>query len=166
VLITIRGTAIINIIKRLIIKCIINEITKNGQKFLAEELKNAEELNLILSFLKPLNSPPVRKTFIIKPTNIMNIMPAEKKETIKLRVSPRSVKTSVLNPSASFSVIMLLPKAPFRPPLRGIANKDTRMKVRNQVIKILLHDFNELLVPDIIELRIFISGGSRKKQYL
>ena len=82
------------------------------------------------SFLKPLKSPPARKTFRIKPRKIRNINPEEKNETITLNDDPRSVKISVLKPSASFSVIMLSPIAAFNAPFSGIASIETRINVK------------------------------------
>jgi hypothetical protein len=155
-LITIKGTAIISPVKKLIINRVINEIIRNDQKFLAEELKNSGTVKQELSFFKPEKSPPARKIFITNPTNNKNNSPVEKNETITFKADPRSVKSSVLKPSASFSVIMLLPKADFNAPLRGSANDETSMSVRNHVIKIPLHDLTEVLTPDINDLRIFI----------
>ena len=156
VLIIIKGAAIISPVKKLIINLVINEIIRNGQKFLAEDLKNSEEVKRVLSFLKPLKRPPARKIFRIKPISITNNNPAEKNETITFKAEPRSVKISVLKPSASFSVIMLLPNPAFKAPLRGIANNETRMSIKNQVIKIPLHAFSEVTAPDTNDLIIFI----------
>jgi hypothetical protein len=155
-LITIKGTTIISPVIKLIINLIISEIIINDQKFLAEDRKNSEKVKLLLSFLKQLNRPPARKIFITNPTKSKKYSPVEKNETITFKADPRSVKSSVLKPSASFSVIMLLPNADFNAPLRGIASVETRISVKNHVIKIPLHDLSEVLVPDIKDLRIFI----------
>jgi len=155
-LIIIKGTAIISPDIKLRIKRVINEIMRKDQKFLAEDLKNSGELKRVLFFLRLLKSPPARKIFRTKPKNIRSINPVEKKETMTFKADPRSVKISVLKPSASFSVIMLLPYAEFNAPFKGIASNETRMSVINQVIKIPLQVFTDTLAPEKIELKIFI----------
>ena len=50
VLITIKGTAIISPDKKLIINRVINEIIRNDQKFLAEDLKNSGAVKNALVF--------------------------------------------------------------------------------------------------------------------
>jgi hypothetical protein len=166
ILIKIKGTAIISPDKKLIIKRVINVIMRKDQKLLAEDLKNSWELKRVLFFLKLLKSPPARKIFRTKPIRIRTINPVEKKETMTFNADPRSVKISVLKPSASFSVIMLLPYAAFNAPFIGIARNETSMSVRNQVIIMPLQDFTDALAPDIIELKIFIRCYFITKQYL
>jgi hypothetical protein len=155
-LIIIKGTAINNPEMMLIINRVVNEIIRNDQKFLTAEVKNSGKVKYVLSFLNPLNIPPARKIFRMKPTNIMNNNPDEKKETMTFKVDPRSVNSSVLKPSASFSVIMLLPNADFKAPLSGIASIETRINVISHVIKIPLQDLTEVLAPDINDVSIFI----------
>lgn len=165
-LIMIKGTPIISPDIKLIIKRVINVIMRKDQKFLADALKNSEELKRILFFLRPEKSPPARKVFRKKPVIIRSINPVEKNETMTFKADPRSVKISVLNPSASFSVIILFPNADFNAPFKGIARIETRMSVRNHVIKIPLQDLTDLLVPLMIELKIFIKFCFIKKIHL
>jgi hypothetical protein len=139
---------------------------RKDQKFLADALKNSEELKRILFFLRPEKNPPARKVFRKKPVIIRSINPVEKNETMTFKADPRSVKISVLNPPASFSVIILFPNADFNAPFKGIASIETRMSVRNHVIKIPLQDLTDLLVPLMIELKIFIKFYFIKKIHL
>jgi hypothetical protein len=92
---------------------------RNDQKFFEPALKNSWEENLPLSFLTLPNKPAVRKAFMTNPMNQTNIKPAEKNEKRLFKVEPRSAKTSISNPFASFSVIMLLPKAELNELLKG-----------------------------------------------
>jgi hypothetical protein len=92
---------------------------RNDQKFFAPALKKSCDENFPLPFLTLPNKPAVRKAFRINPIRYMKMNPAVKKDMRLLKVDPRSAKTSISNPSDSFSMIMLLPKAEFNEPLKG-----------------------------------------------
>jgi hypothetical protein len=93
---------------------------------------------------------------MINPIRYTNMKPAVKKENRFLKAGPRSAKASISNPSASFSVIMLLPKAEFNEPLKGYIKTITRINIENQTIKTPFRDFNARVKPDFRELNIFI----------
>ena len=76
--IIIRGTAIEIPVRKFKIILTRTEITRNDQKFFAEAPKNSEEEIPLLFLLKPVNNPPARKIFIIKPAIISSRNPAEK----------------------------------------------------------------------------------------
>jgi hypothetical protein len=82
--------------------------------------------------------------------------PAVKKDMRLLKVDPRSAKTSISNPSASFSMIILLPKAELNEPRKGYINTSTRRNMESQTIKTPFRDFNARQNPDFRELNIFI----------
>ena len=128
------GISIIMTDKISIARKIIEDIVRNDRKFFAPALKNSGTEKATIYFLWPLNNPPARKVFIIKPIRRLNKKPSVKEANIKFRFDPRSAKTSGSKPSASFSVIVLLPNADIMDPLTGIARITARIRVKNHTI--------------------------------
>jgi hypothetical protein len=150
------GIPIISTIRNIIIKLITARMIRNDQKFFAEALKNSEELNLPADPLRLLNNPPVKKVLRINPTIIAKRNPVEKNEVRLFNVATISVKTSILIPSVSFSVIILLPKAEFKAPFIGRTTKLTRKRDVSHMISTPFQRFRELRIPFLIAMRIFI----------
>jgi len=73
-----------------------------------------------------------------------------------LKLAPRSAKTSILIPFASFSVIMLLPTPAFSTLLIGTATRLTNNKETNHIIKIPFQALHERNIPVFKEVNIFI----------
>lgn len=142
--------------RKFIINVKINEITRNDQKFFEPALKNSPEENLPLSFLRLSKRPPVRKAFKINPARYTIIKPAVKKDKRLFITDPRSAKASISNPPASFSVIMLVPKADPSELLKGYMKNETKTKVMNQTIRTPFHDLRVRRKPVLSELNTFI----------
>jgi len=154
---TITGARKVIPVKKLIINLDRIVINRNDQKFRPEALKNSDVVKFEASFLRKLNCPPFRKTFIRKPANISINRPPEKKDIKILTEDPRSVNISEVKPCASFSVIMLFPNADLSPLLKGSVKTATRNNENNHVIKIPFQDFTAAPAPDRIEFNTFIS---------
>jgi hypothetical protein len=151
--------AVINVIvieTNIMASDIMKEIVINDQKFFEALLKNSCMENLILSFLKLSNSPPVRNALRTKEINKTSRKPAEKDLARLFNTGPRSVNTFRSNPLLRLSVIMLLPKALLNVALKGAIRSETVIKEQNQTSKMPFHDFNARLKPDDSELLIFI----------
>jgi hypothetical protein len=157
------GTPIIITEKKSIINEIINVIIKYDQKFMTAALKNSCDENLPLLFFIVPNKPAVMKVFIKYPTRKIIIKPAVKNETRLFTTGPRSAKTSISNPSASFSVIILLPNTEFNEPLNGKIKTMIIIKKENQNIRTPFLTFKALLRPDFSEYKIVISRLIRDK---
>ena len=130
-----------------IIIVIINEITRNDQKFFEPALKNSPEENLPFSFLRLSKRPPVRKALIKNPVRYTIKKPAVKKDKRLFIVDPRSVKTAISNSPASFSVIILVPKADPSELLNGYMKTETKINRINQIIRTPFHDLRERRNP-------------------
>ena len=139
-----------------VINVIVKVINRNVQKFREHALKNPENENF--SFIpRLLNKPPVKKAFMRNAISIMIRKPDLSDDIIDLKTGPRSMNVSRSNPSASLSVIMLLPKEDFKAPLNGMNIKDARIRKNNQISKTPFHDLRVREKPELIELQIFIN---------
>jgi hypothetical protein len=85
-----------------------------------------------------------------------NKKPAVKKDNKLFKVDPRSAKASISNPPASFSIIMLFPKAEPSELLKGYIKTETKINRINHTIRTPFHDFREREKPDLSELNNFI----------
>jgi len=137
-------------------------ITRKDQKFSAPALKNSFEEKLVDTFFRVLNNPPTRKVFIIKPATARRINPVVINEDMVCNTGPRSVKTSIFNPEASFSVIMLPPVAVLRELRKGRASRLTRASESNQKITTPFLDLIVRIKPELIAketvIKMFFTG--------
>jgi hypothetical protein len=138
------------------IKVIIKDTTRNGQKFTAEALKNSLAENSFAEPLMLLNSPPVRKALRMKDASIEIKKPVEKEDNKLVNVTPISAKTSILIPLISFSVIMLFPISVSNEAFNGRATRITGISDENQTIRIPFHDFSDRKVAFLTAIIIFI----------
>lgn len=134
----------------------VKDMSRNDQKFLEHASKNPANENLSLPFFRLSKSPPVKKEFTIKDIVNRNRNPEMRDENVVLNTGPRSRKTSGSKPSASLSVIMLLPKADFIAPLNGMTIRETRISENNHKSKTPFHDLRVRVNPEPKELHIFI----------
>jgi hypothetical protein len=128
------------------------------QKYLAPALKKSGTENLPDEPFRPLNRPPAKNVFRSIPKNITKKNPEKKYEARLARYGPRSLITSISNPSSSLSVIILLPKPAFTVPFIGITKSDISRREKNQIINTPFHDLNDRRAPDDKDLKIFMTS--------
>jgi hypothetical protein len=138
------------------IKLIINEITRNDQKYFADARKNSSGENFPDDLFSLPNNPPIRNVLRRKPVRTAINIPAEKEDNMLVKVAPRSVNISIFIPLASFSVIMLFPRPDINTPFIGTASILTSKSDENHIIKIPFHDPSERKAADFIAIIIFI----------
>jgi hypothetical protein len=152
------GSAIINMARAKMIKLIISDITRNGQKFLAAALKNPDNEDFPEEALRLSKIPPFRKAPSNIPIRISNNNPIGKEDIRFLKPEPISPNTSRSIPSFSLSVIMLPPNADLMNPFIGNATRETVRSDPSQISNIPFHAFRVLQKPDARALNIFITN--------
>ena len=152
------GSTIINMTRAKMIKLIISDITRNGQKFFAEALKNPDNEGFSEEALRLSKMPPFRKAPSNIPIRISNSNPAGNEDIRFLNPGPKSPITSRSIPSFSLSVIILPTNADLKNPLIGIATRETVRSDSNQISSIPFHAFRVLQKPDARAINIFITN--------
>jgi hypothetical protein len=102
--------------------------------------------------------PPAKNVLRSIPRNITKKNPEKKYEARLVRYGPRSLITSISNPSRNLSVIMLFPNPVLTVPFIGITNTDISIREKNQIISTPFHDLNDRRAPDDKDLKIFITS--------
>ncbi|OFY66986.1 MAG: hypothetical protein A2V64_05960 [Bacteroidetes bacterium RBG_13_43_22] len=132
-------------------------IPRKYQKYRAQALKKYDTENFPDELFRLLNRPPAKNVLTIIPINITKKNPEKKYEARLFRKGPRSLITSISNPSSSLSVIMLFPKPALTIPFIGITKSDISKREKNHIINTPFQDLNDRTAPDDKDLRIFIT---------
>jgi hypothetical protein len=145
----IKGKPIKRNVTNEIISSTSTEMRRKDQKLDDAPAKKPVDPELPSVFLKTVNNPPLKKTLINRPKRTTSMNPMLNDERNICRPVPEFARTSTFNPSASFSVIILLPKIPYISPRRGRAIIATRNNVADQITSIHFHDLTDLEAPEL-----------------